>query len=318
MSLRTVCVIGGSGFLGSHIVRLLAARGIAVRVPTRNRERVKESLILLPTAEVQTQDVHDPATLRRLLTGADAVVNVVGVLHDARRDGFRRNHVELPAKIVAACRETGVTRLVHVSALGAAPDAPSAYLRSKAQGEAEIASAEAFGIRTTVLRPSVIFGRGDSFLSLFARLARVFPVLPLGGAGARFQPVSVDDVAAAVVRSLEDAATFGARYDLCGPRVYTLRELVEYTCRVLGLRRRVLPLPGSLAMLQAFVLEHLPGSVMTRDNVRSMQVDNVCADCAFPPVLGITPTPLEAVAPLYLAERTPRARYDRFRYRAGR
>jgi NADH dehydrogenase len=317
MTLRTVCVIGGSGFLGSHIVRLLAARGITVRVPTRNRERVKDTLIVLPTADVRTEDVHDPATLRRLLTGADAVINAVGVLHDARGDGFRRNHVELPAKIVAACKDAGVTRLVHVSALRAAPDAPSDYLRSKAQGEAEIAAAEASGIRTTIFRPSVIFGRGDSFLSLFARLARVFPVLPLGGANARFQPVHVEDVAQAVVACLEDPRTFGQRYDLCGPKVYTLRELVEYACSVIGLRRRVLPLPGGLAMLQALVLEHLPGSVMTRDNVRSMQVDNVC-DCAFPAVFGIEPTPLEAVAPLYLASRTPRARYDRFRYRAGR
>lgn len=317
MTLRTVCVIGGSGFLGSHIVRLLAARGITVRVPTRNRERVKDTLIVLPTADVRTEDVHDPATLRRLLTGADAVINAVGVLHDARGDGFRRNHVELPAKIVTACKDAGVTRLVHVSALRAAPDAPSDYLRSKAQGEAEIAAAEASGIRTTIFRPSVIFGRGDSFLSLFARLARVFPVLPLGGANARFQPVHVEDVAQAVVACLEDPRTFGQRYDLCGPKVYTLRELVEYACSVIGLRRRVLPLPGGLAMLQALVLEHLPGSVMTRDNVRSMQVDNVC-DCAFPAVFGIEPTPLEAVAPLYLASRTPRARYDRFRYRAGR
>jgi len=316
MNIHTVCVIGGSGFLGSHIVNALAARGLPVRVPTRNRDRAKHELILLPTADVVTADVHDPATLRHFVEGTDAVINLVGVL-DARQDGFRRNHVELPRRIVAACRDTGVKRLLHVSSLGAAADAPSEYQRSKAEGEAEISAAAQYGIATTIFRPSVIFGRGDSFLSLFAQLARIFPVIPLGCAAAKFQPIHVEDVARAIVASLDRSETFDQRYDLCGPKVYTLRDLVEYTCALLGLERTVIALPEKLAWLQAAVLERLPGRLMTRDNVLSMQVDNVC-NCDFPAVFGFAPTPLQAIAPTYLAERTPRSRYRGFRYRAGR
>jgi len=316
MNIRSVCVIGGSGFIGSHVVRLLCASALPVRVPTRNRERARQELILLPTAEAFTADVHDAATLRRTVAGCDAVINLVGVL-DGRNDGFQRNHVELPARIVSACRDAGVKRLLHVSSLGAAADAPSEYQRSKAKGEAVIAAAAEHGIATTIFRPSVVFGRGDHFLNLFARLARAFPVLPLGCADAKFQPVYVEDVARAILASLGNTSTFGERYDLCGPTVYTLRELVEYACSVLGLGRSVIALPDGLAWLQAAVLEHLPGRLMTRDNVLSMQVDNVCG-CPFPAVFGFEPTPLEAVAPGYLAERTPRSRYRGFRYRAGR
>ncbi len=320
MKPSNILVVGGSGFLGSHIVARIAATGAAIRVPTRNRERVKSELILLPTAEVVRADVHDPAALRRLMVGMDAVVSLVGVLHERRGDAFRRDHVELPAKIVAACTEAGIDRIVHVSALGAAADAPSAYLRSKAQGEAEIRAGGKPGIRTTILRPSVIFGRGDSFLSLFADLARLFPILPLGGAHARFQPVFVEDVAKAVVACLERPEIDDRCYELCGPTVYTLQELVAYVCALLGLRRIIVPLPESMAMLQAVLLEHLPGHVMSRDNVLSMRVPNIASAPGepFPAVFGFPPTPLEAVAPEYLAARTPRARYRGFRFRAGR
>ncbi len=320
MKPSNILVIGGAGFLGSRIAARLAAGGAAIRVPTRNRERVKDELILLPTAEVVRADVHDPAALRRLLVGMDAVVSLVGVLHDRGGDGFQRNHVELPAKIVAACAEANVRRIVHVSALGAAADAPSAYLRSKAQGEAAIRAGGKVGIRTTILCPSVIFGRGDGFLNLFADLARLFPILPLGGARARFQPVFVEDVARAVVTCLDRPETDHQRYELCGPTIYSLQELVAYVCALLGLRRLIVPLPESMAMLQAVLLEHLPGHVMSRDNVLSMRVPNVAStpDQPFPTVFGFPSTPLEAVAPEYLAARTPRARYPGFRVRAGR
>jgi NADH dehydrogenase len=283
-----------------------------VRVPTRNRERAKE-LILLPTADVVQADVHDDATLQGLVRSADAVINLVGVLHG----DFNRAHVELPRRIVAACRAAGVQRLVHVSALKAAADAPSAYLRSKAAGEALIRTAQGEHLQTTILQPSVIFGREDRFLNLFARLARALPVIALASPSARFQPVHVDDVARAIAAALTDARTFGRSYELCGPRVYTLRELVAYVVRSLGLRRPIVGLGKSLSWLQAAILEHLPGKLMTRDNVLSMQVDNVCG-CAFPEVFGFTPTPLEAVVPLYIAGVTPRSRYRWFRFRARR
>jgi NADH dehydrogenase len=312
MSIRNVLVLGGAGFLGRHMARQLAAHGVQVRVPTRNRERAKD-LILLPTVEVVEADIADEATLARMVRGCDAVVNLVGILHG----DFARAHVELPRRVVAACKQWGVQRLLHVSALKAAPQAPSVYLRSKAQAEALIREAQGERLRTTILQPSVIFGQDDRFLNLFASLARLLPVIVLASPQARFQPVHVDDVARAAVAALDDPRTYGQTYPLCGPRVYTLRELVEYVVRTLGLRRLVIGLGPSLSMLQAGVLEHLPGKLMTRDNVRSMQVDNVC-DCPFPEVFGFAPSPMEAVVPMYLAGVTPRSRYRWFRFRARR
>jgi NADH dehydrogenase len=316
MKVETVCVIGGSGFVGGHVVQQLAARGIRVRVPTRRRERAK-ALIVLPTVEVVNADVHDPATLDRLVAGADAVISLAGILHEVRKGDFVRVHTELPRKIVDACRERGVRRLLHVSALKAAHDAPSEYLRSKAGGEQQIRVAQAGGMRTTIFRPSVIFGREDRFLNLFARLAHALPAIVLACPKARFQPVYVEDVARAVVESLELPRTYDKNFDLCGPAVYTLQELVEFVCKVLQKERPIVPLNEEMSYLQAWLMEWLPVKLMTRDNYYSMKVDSVC-DCAFPDIFGFRASPLEAVAPLYLADNTPRSRYRWFRFRARR
>lgn len=312
MQITNICVIGGAGFVGRHLCQQLAARGYRLRVPTRDRERAK-ALILLPTVDVVVADVQDPAALAALVRGSDAVINLVGVLHDARgKRGFDAAHVALARKVVDACRANNVRRLLHMSALAAAPDAPSAYLRSK--GEAERIVRES-GLDFTIFRPSVIFGPDDSFLNMFACLARVLPVIALASPNARFQPVYVDDVAAAFVRALPDMKTFGRSYALCGPQRYTLRELVAYVCRITGQQRPVLGLNRSLSYCQAYAMEWLPVKLMTRDNLRSMEVDSV-SDSAFP--FGIRPQALEAVAPMWLATRTPRARYQRFRNVAGR
>lgn len=312
MQITTICVIGGSGFVGRHLCQQLAAQGYRVRVPTRDRERAK-ALILLPTVDVVVADVHDPAVLATLVQGCDAVINLVGVLHDARgKRVFAAAHVELARKVVAACRANNVRRLLQMSALAAAVDAPSAYLRSK--GEAERIVLES-GLDVTVFRPSVIFGPDDNFLNMFACLAQALPVIALASPNARFQPVYVGDVATAFVRALTDIATFGQCYELCGPQRYTLRELVAYVCRVTGRQRPILGLNRALSYCQAYAMEWLPVKLMTRDNLRSMTVDSVC-DCAFP--FDIKPQALEAVAPAWLATRTPRARYQRFRNAAGR
>ena len=311
MIIRSVLVIGGSGFIGRHVVRQLVARGLQVRVPTRRRDRAKE-LILLPTVDVVQADIHDDKTLHRLVASCDAVINLVGVLHG----DFERAHVELPRRIVAACDKHGVRRLVHLSALKAAADAPSAYLRSKSEGENVIRLARA-RIDATIFRPSVVFGPDDRFLNLFATLARRLPALALASPDARFQPVYVNDVAQAITVSLDDARTFGQTYELCGPRVYSMRQLVEYVMHTLGVRRIVIGLGPNLSMVQAAVLERLPGRLMTRDNVLSMRVPNTC-DAAFPSLFEIVPTPLEAVAPMYIGGVTPRARYRWFRFRARR
>jgi NADH dehydrogenase len=313
MQVTEVCVLGGSGFVGRHVCHALAAAGYRVRVATRDRERAKESLILLPTVDVAAVNIHDPAQLAAFVGGADAVLNLVGVLHDGRSDrSFQAAHVELARKVVAACRDRGVRRLLHMSALAAARDAPSRYLRSKGEAEAIVRES---GLAWTIYRPSVVFGPGDGFLNLFATVLKFSPVVMLACPGARFQPVYVEDVAAAFVKGLADLASFGRSYDLCGPRVYTLRELVEYVGAVTGRRRRVVGLSDTLSYCQALAMEFLPVKLMTRDNYHSMKVPSVCS-CDFP--FGIGPAALEAVAPSYLGSRTPRARYQRFRGQAGR
>lgn len=314
MKLETVCVIGGSGFVGRHIVHRLAGERVRVRVPTRHRESVKDELILLPTADVMDADVHDPATLDRVVAGCDAVIHLVGILHAGKGGGFERVHTELPRKVIEACQRNGVRRYVHMSALNASPDGPSAYLRSKGEAEKLVRASQ---LDWTIFRPSVIFGRGDSFLNMFATTLKLAPVLPLACPNARFQPVWVEDVAQAFAGCLTDSRTFGQSYDLCGPKVYTLRELVEYVGRVIGKPRPVIGLNDRLSYLQAWMMEFSPVKVMTRDNYYSMKIDSVCG-CDFPAVFGFQPTAIEAVVPEYLGGLTPRARYKEFRDRAGR
>jgi uncharacterized protein YbjT (DUF2867 family) len=319
MEIKRVLLIGGSGFVGGWIADALNRKKMPVRIPSRRPERVK-ALGVLPQVELLSADVHDPETLLRLMQGVDAVINLVGILHDSdnavpygRR--FAAAHALLPARIVAAMKESGIRRLVHMSALKAASDAPSAYLRSKAAGEVAVLAA-AGELDVTVFRPSVIFGPGDAFLNVFAGLLKAFPVMPLGGCTARFQPVYAGDVAGAFVGCLDNTDTFGQVYELGGPKIYTLRQLVEYTGELTGHRRPVIPLPGPLAYLQARLLSLLPNPPMSPDNLRSMQVDNVTGE--LPAYPGWCPQSLEAVAPGYLSSLNPKQRLDGFRHRSGR
>ena len=283
-----VLVLGGGGFVGRHLVAELVRRSTKVTVPSRRRERAKH-LILLPTVDVVEADVGDEGVLERMVAGHDAVINLIGILHG----DFQRAHVELPQAAVNACRAAGVKRLLHMSALGASASGPSEYQRSKGRGEEAVLAASDLDV--TVFRPSVVFGPEDRFLNTFARLARFLPVLAVACPRARFQPVYVGDVARVMADALDEPAARGMRYDLCGPRQYTLKQLVEYACEASGRRRLVVGLSPSLSYLQACLLEWSPGPMMTRDNYRSMQVPNVCdAGCA------LLPTALEAVAPAYL------------------
>jgi NADH dehydrogenase len=322
MRLANFLVVGGSGFIGRHLVAALVARGASVTVPSRRRERAKH-LLLLPTVEVVETDVRESGVLTQLVRGRDAVINLTGILHSrrGRRDergpndygpDFAHVHVELPQALVSACRATGVRRLLHMSALGAAQDAPSEYLRSKGVGENVVLAADDLGV--TVFRPSVVFGPDDAFLNMFARLARL-PVLALACPRARFQPVYVGDLVQAFLAALERRDALGKRYDLCGPTVYTLKELVGFVCAATGRKRWVVGLSDALSYLQARLLEWTPGPLMSRDNYRSMRVPSVC-DCPFP--FGIVPQPLEALAPSWLVPPGVRDPFSEFRARAGR
>jgi NADH dehydrogenase len=304
MKHASILVIGGSGFIGSHLVAGLAASGRRVIVPTRRLARARH-LWVLPTVQVIEADVFEPQALNQLLAQADAVINLVGVLHS--RPGrpwgpaFERAHVELPRRIVSACQRQAVTRCLHMCALGADSHGPSMYQRSKAAGERIML--EAPGLQVTSFRPSVVFGPDDNFLNVFAKLQSLLPVLALGGVQAKFQPVYVGDVAQAFINALDNPETYGKVYELIGPQVYSMRELLHLTGVYSGHPRPVIGLPEAFARIQAFFLEHLPGGpLMSRDNLDSMKSDNV-ASGDYPVPAGWQPTPLEAVAPNYLARR---------------
>ncbi len=315
--MNKILILGGTGFVGRALCERLARRSATgvLRVPTRRLQH-GNPLRLLPTMELVQADVHDEAQLVRLLAGMHAVVNLVAILHGSQAD-FERAHVALPQRLARACAAAGVKRVIHVSALGVGPAAPSNYLRSKTAGEAVL---QAAGLDLTLLRPSVMFGAEDRLLNLFARLQALAPVLPLAAGGARFQPVWVEDVASAIVRCLDRRESIGQIYECTGPTVYTLSQLVRLAGRWAGHERAQLPLPQWAGRLQAALMELLPGPpLMSRDNLESMRVPSV-ASGQWPGLeaLGIQATALEAVAPGYLGAEFGRARLERWRAGARR
>jgi NADH dehydrogenase len=300
-----VCVLGGTGFVGTELVARLALDGHWVRVPTRNLARAQR-LRVLETIELSVADVHAPTALSQLFTDCDAVINLVGILNPRRAVSFQAVHAELPARIIAAARGAGVRQVLHMSALGADAHAPSQYLRTKAAGEAQLSAAAPASTHRqpaiTIFRPSVIFGAGDSLTNRFTRLLRLTAgFLPLARAHARFAPIHVVDVAEAFRRALGARASFGQTYQLCGPEVTTLAEIVRLSARIARLPCHIVPLPDLAARVQGLLMGLLPGKPFSLDNFRSLTVDCVCREdgCAR---LAIRPQHMLAVLPTYLGD----------------
>ncbi|MGH8219910.1 MAG: complex I NDUFA9 subunit family protein [Steroidobacteraceae bacterium] len=307
-----ICVLGGTGFVGTELISQLAARGHWVRVPTRAPAR-GQHLSVLPTVELVAADVHDRRSLSDLLADMDAAINLVGILNESRGARFRSVHVGLARKLIEEARTARVPRVLHMSSLGAdAQRAPSKYLRSKGEAEA-LMRAAAPALDVTIFRPSVIFGRGDSLTERFARLlALAAGWLPLARARARFAPVYVGDVARAFVRALDDRTTVARTYELCGPDVLTLEQIVRASAAAAGVRCHLVRLPDLLARLQGLALGLVPGKPFTLDNFRSLTLDSLCTEDGLG-ALGIEPRRFAAVLPTYLGDMREPDELNRFR-----
>ena len=306
MATRSVAtVFGGSGFLGRYIVRRLAADGHVVRVAVRRTARANELRSMGNVAQIVPLycSLAEEATVARAVEGADIVVNLVGILAEARPGDFERLQVEGPGRIARLAALAGVRRMVQMSAIGASPDSPAAYGRSKAGGEAAVTAAFPDAV---VLRPSLVFGPEDAFFNRFGGLARISPVMPVFSGGTRMQPVYVGDVADAVRAVVAEGAPRGGLYELGGPRVWTFRELLAWMLAEMHRTRPLIDIPPALARLQATILERLPGKPLTRDQLAMLSIDNVVSPgAAGLHELGIVPTPVEMVVPSYLARYRP-------------
>ncbi len=320
-----IILLGGTGFIGRHICEKLIRAGHEVTVPTRKLENARE-IQTLPRLDVVRCNVHDAQQLTQAVAGHEVLINLVAILHGSEAE-FERVHVALPKTVVAACKAGGVKRIVQMSSLGAALDAPSQYLRSKGRGEQVL---EGSGLDVCILRPSVVFGAGDKLLNVFARLQQMAPCVPLAGSDAQFQPVWVEDVAQAVacLASHQDykidsklsskyAGQTPKTYEITGNKVMRLREMFELAGRCVGAPRPIFHLPQAIARLQAWVMEKMPGpTLMSRDNLDSMQTPNV-ASGHFPGLyeLGIEPSSIESIAHTYLM---PPRKMDQYRKNASR
>jgi NADH dehydrogenase len=314
----SICILGGTGFLGTRLVARLIKEGHRVTALSRDREQHKH-LLVLPGLTLENCDVYDEAQLSERFRGKDVVVNLVGILNERGfgGGGFRRAHTELTQVVLQAARSAGVARLLQVSALKASPDAPSYYLRSKGEAEKLIRESGG-GLDWTIFQPSVIFGPGDSFLNRFAGLLGAIPlVFPLARPNARFQPVLVDDVIEALLRCLRGGASSRQTYQLGGPKVYSLREIVELVAKLTGRRRWVIGLPDFIARFQGLLMNFVPGRPFSSDNYRSLRVDSICSEDGFAR-LGIKPQSMIASARQYLGALEDNARLSHDRATAGR
>jgi len=307
-------LLGATGFVGRHLLPALTSDGHQCIVLARYAAGCRD-LAVTPGVEVRQADIFNPDVLKRHFESADAVINLVGILNEPGRNGkgFHRVHVGLVEAVIAACREAGVPRIVHMSALNAGKGT-SHYLASKGRAEELLRAAD--DIATTIVQPSVIFGEGDAFFNRFAALLRWAPLMPLACADSKMQPVWVGDVCAAIAAAIEEPRTYGKTLVMVGPEKYSLRQLVEYTAVAAGLKRKVIGLPDSISRLQGLLMDFVPGKPFSSDNFRSLQIDNTSDDNSLPQ-FGIQPRSVPSVVPGYLAGSSRQHRLDRFRKWAG-
>lgn len=308
-----IVLLGATGFLGHHLIPALSAAGHDCIVLSRYKPGCRE-LTVIPGVEVRQANLHDDEQLKRHFSGADAVINMVGILNESGRNGngFNRAHVELAEKIIKACQLCNVRRLLQVSALHAGKGS-SHYLASKGKAEELIRSAQ--DLDFTIIQPSVIFGEGDSFINRFAGLLKFTPVLPLACPGSKLQPVWVGDVVAAMTQALVDTGTYGQTLIMVGPEAYTLRELVEFTVCVTGRKRKIIGLPDALSRLQGWLMDFVPGKPFSSDNYRSLQTDNTSVENSLWR-FGISPRSIENTVPAYLGGAGRQQRLDKCRKKA--
>ena len=309
----TICILGGTGFVGGHLCAELVARGYQVKVLTHRREQHRD-LLVLPSLELIQANIHDESELKQYFQNCDVVINLVGILNEKVHDGsgFQTAHVELARKVISVCSACKVNRLLHMSALNANPDAKSFYLRTKGEAENYVHTFAANKILVTSFRPSVIFGSEDSFINRFAKILKITPgFFPLACAKTKFAPVYVGDVVKVMSDALTDTDTYGQRISLCGPKQYSLQEIVQYIADVNRANIKFFSLPNWLSKLQADILEYVPGKPFSRDNYYSLQLDSICSENEQNP--HICRTTLESVVPNYLQNSTSTTRYNAFR-----
>lgn len=307
MRAQKIVVLGGTGFIGNHLVPKLVSQGHAVTVLTRNRER-KRGLLVLPSVKLLSTDVYDRAALVDRFGGHDAAINMVGILNETGGARFSRAHVDLTATVIAACREAGVGRLLQMSSVNAGNSA-SKYLKTRGEAETLVKNS---GLDWTIFRPSVVYGRGDGLVSRFHTLLKMAPLLPLARPRAKIAPVYVGDVVQAIARCVDDRASHGRIYELYGPDVYTLAGIVRMIRDAAHLHRIVLPLPDALGWLQARLFDFVPGKPFSSDNFKSLKVDAVGNRDGLAE-LGIAPRRFPAVLPELLAGPLHERRMDEAR-----
>ena len=315
MLIKKIAILGGTGFLGQSLCNRLSKDGYMLKVPTRNREYNRDNLILLPNLELIETDIHNSEDLKELLIDCDAVINLVGILNEKRNNGkgFRKVHVELVKNLISICKVHGIRRILQISALGAdAKNGKSFYLKTKGEAE-KLLRSNSVGIKTTILKPSIIFGKKDSFFNRFAKLLKICPFFfPLACYKTKFSPIYVLDVVEMIANSINDPNSYNKSYQLCGPKTYSLENLVKFTSETLDLKCVIIPLNNTLSYIQARVFDFLPNKPFSTDNYLSAQSDSVC-ECNDLFRYNIKPTAIEDIVPQYLAGYKYHSFYSMFR-----